>query len=123
LFKSLEQICQNHHIQTAIIISALGQLKNFELGFFKTKAEYLPQNFKKAHELLQLSGMISEQKSDYKFHLHAVLGDENKKTLGGHLISGTIETTGEIVLLKSNLKMIRKLEPKTGLEGLFLEND
>jgi len=41
--------------------------------------------------------------------------------IGGHLIKGKVEVTNEIVLLKTNLKMRRKLEESTGLQGMFLE--
>ena len=120
-YHQLAQICQKYQVRTAIILSGLGQLKNFKLGYFKPKGNYCPEEFRPAHELLALTGNISQQKDDYKFHLHAVLGDENKQAIGGHLISGLVETTAEIVLLKSDLKISRKIEDTTGLEGLFLE--
>ena len=46
---------------------------------------------------------------------------EEKKVVGGHLISAKVEVTNEIVLLKTDLKFKRKLEESTGLEGMFLE--
>lgn len=44
-----------------------------------------------------------------------------KKAIGGHLIRGKLNVRAEIVLLKPSLKAKRKIEPKTGLKGLFLE--
>jgi predicted DNA-binding protein with PD1-like motif len=44
-----------------------------------------------------------------------------KETVGGHLIEGFVEVTNEIVLLQTDLRIKRKLEKDTGLEGLFLE--
>ena len=121
LFQSLTKVCQKYKIKTAVILSGLGQLKNFKLGFLKEKGDYYPQEFAQTYELLSLTGNISNQNGEYKFHLHAVLGDQNKQVVGGHLISGTVETTNEIVLLKTNLKIKRKFEPASGLEGMFLE--
>ena len=121
IYDSLIKICQKYKVETAVVLSGLGQLKDFKLGYFKEKGNYTPQKFKKPHELLALTGNISKQKKDYKFHLHAVLGGEDKSVIGGHLIEGIVETTNEIVLLKTDLKIKRKLEESSGLEGMFLE--
>ena len=121
IYRALREACQRHRVETAVVLSGIGQLKKFRLGYFKEKGDYTPQVFEKPHELLSLGGIISQQEGDYKFHLHVVLGDEAKRVVGGHLIEGTVEVTNEIVLLKTDLKVNRKLEESTGLEGLFLE--
>lgn len=122
IFEKLEEACKKHEIKTAIVISGIGQLKNFQLGYFKEKGNYTPQRFEKPHELLSLEGNVSKQEEGYNFHLHAVLGNENKEVVGGHLIEGTVEVTNEIVLLKTDLEFERKLEETTGLKGMFLGN-
>lgn len=121
--EGLKQVCSEHQVKTAVIISGLGQLADFSLGFFKEKGDYLPQNFTEPHELLSLQGLVSRNsaEADYEFHLHAVLGATNKTTVGGHFISGKVSVTAEIVLLKTDLTIKRALEEKTGLNGLFLE--
>ena len=120
IYGALKEICRQHRVETAVVLSGIGQLKQFELGYFKKKGDYTPREFEKAHELLSLSGNISSQEGEYNFHLHAVLGNEEKGVVGGHLIKGTVETTNEIVLLKAKLKVKRKLEETTGLQGMFL---
>lgn len=122
IYRALKEVCQKHKVETAVVLSGLGQLKQFELGYFKEKGNYMPQEFEKAHELLSLTGNISLQDGEYNFHLHAILGDEQKKTVGGHLIKGKVEVTNEIALLKTGVKMKRKLEEDTGLQGMFLED-
>ncbi|GAI19806.1 unnamed protein product [marine sediment metagenome] len=102
-------------------MSGIGQLKQFQLGYFKQKGNYVPQDFARPHELLSLSGNISNQGGEYELHLHVVLGDEDKSVIGGHLIKGEVEVTNEIVLLKTDLKITRKLEESTGLEEMFLD--
>jgi len=121
LFEQLEKICSKHKIETAVVVSGIGQLKNFELGYFKEKGNYVPEKFDTPHELVNLSGMASKTEKGYNFHLHAVLSNEKKETVGGHLIKGIVEITNEIVLLKSSIKVKRKLEDSSGLMGLFLE--
>ena len=121
IYDKLEEACRLHDIKTAVVLSGLGQLKKFQLGYFKEKNNYVPEKFNKPHELLSLTGNICKQNNDYILHLHAVFGDENKKTVGGHLLEGKVEVTNEIVLLKTDMSLKRRLEKKTGLKGMFLE--
>ena len=121
IYCELKKVCQKYKVETAVVLSGLGQLKHFELGYFKEKGNYTLREFEKAHELLCLTGNISLQEGEYNFHLHAVLGNEEKEVVGGHLIRGEVEVTNEIVLLKTGLRIKRKLEENTGLQGMFLE--
>ena len=121
IYEKLEEICRKCQVDTAVVISGIGQLKDFKLGYFKEKGNYIPQHFKIPHELLSLEGNITKRGEEYLFHLHAVLGNEKKEVIGGHLIEGLVEVTNEIVLLKTELRFERKTEDSTGLEGMFLE--
>lgn len=121
IHEKLKEVCKLHNVKTAVVLSGLGQLKKFKLGYLKEKDNYTPKEFDKPHELLALTGNICLQNEDYELHLHAVLGDEKKNAIGGHLIEGKVEVTNEIVLLKTNIAVKRRLEEKTGLKGMFLE--
>lgn len=121
LHEKLVEACKLHDVKTAVVISGLGQLKNFCLGYFKEKNNYVPEKFDTPHELLSLTGNICQQDGGYMLHLHAALGDEKKNVVGGHLIEGEVEITNEIVLFKTDMSVKRKLEEKTGLKGMFLE--
>lgn len=121
IYQGLREVCRKYDVKTAVVLSGLGQLGAFELGFFKEKGNYLPEKFIEPHELVMLTGNVSLQGEEYNFHLHAVLSDNHKKVVGGHFIGGVVSVTGEIVLLKSDLTVNRQIEPETGLSGLFLE--
>lgn len=121
VIEGLKEVCQKYQVKTVVVLSGLGQLAEFELGFFKEKGDYLPEKIVEPHELLSLTGNISLQNAGYDFHLHAVLGNAKKQVVGGHFISGVVSVTGEIILLKTSIDLIRKTEPETGLKGLFLE--
>jgi len=121
LNEKIIEACKLHKVKTAAVISGIGQLKDFQLGYFKKKNDYTPEIFYAPYELLSLTGNICKEKDDYLLHLHAVLGDEKKSVVGGHFIKGKVEITGEIVLLKSNLDVKRKIDEKTGLKKLVLE--
>jgi len=119
--EQLKEVCRTHDVKTAIVISGIGQLKNAQLGYFKEKDNYTPENFDKPLEILSLTGNICRQEGDYALHLHAVLGDEKKNAIGGHFINGKISITGEIILLKTDFAIKRKLDEKTGLKNLYFE--
>jgi len=121
IYEKLGEVCRKYYINSAVVISGIGQLKNFKLGYFKEKGNYTPRHFKIPHELLSLEGNIVKQNEEYIFHLHAVLGNEKKEVVGGHLIEGLVEVTNEIILLKSKANFERKMEDNTGLKGMFLE--
>ncbi|MCD6478441.1 MAG: DUF296 domain-containing protein [Candidatus Diapherotrites archaeon] len=120
LFEGLHEVCKKCKVRTAIVLSAVGMLQDFELGYFKAKGNYTKQRFKKPHELVALSGIIMKLGREYNFHLHAALGNEKKKLIGGHLISAKVKVTAELVLLKSNATLHRILDEETGLLALKL---
>ena len=121
IYEMLENVCKKHNIKSAVVISGLGQLKNFKLGYFVEKNNYSPKEFIEPHELISLTGNIAHVNNKHEFHLHAALGNKNKETVSGHLLDAIVEITNEIVLLKTDIKLKRQIEENTGLKGLFLE--
>jgi len=116
----IKEACKLHKVKTAVVLSGIGQLKNVKLGYFKKKEDYTPDLFKSPYELLSLTGNICRDKDGYLLHLHAILGDEKKNTVGGHFIEGQVSITCEIVLLKSDIDVKRKLDIETGLKSMVL---
>jgi len=120
VIEELKNVCFKHHIKTGVVLSALGQLAQCELGFFKEKGNYLNQKFESPYELLSLTGIMSGAGDNYDFHLHATLAGPDKSVRGGHLINGVVSVTLEIAIMKSAIQIKRILEEDTGLKGLFL---
>lgn len=123
IINALLDACKKHQVQTAIVLSGVGQLKHITLGYFKEKGDYTPQSFKKAHELLHISGTIIKQDDKYIPHLHVVLGNEQKMVIGGHLLNAKVEVTNEIMLLKSDAPLKRILSTDTGLHELIIPDE
>jgi predicted DNA-binding protein with PD1-like motif len=105
LHEKLREVCKLYDVKTAVVMSGLGQLKKFKLGYLKEKDNYTQEKFDKPHELLALTGNICLQNEDYELHLHAVLGDEKKNAIGGHLIEGKVEVTNEIALFRTDIQL------------------
>jgi len=119
--EKIKEACVKYNVKTAVVLSGIGQLKNFQLGYFKKKNDYSPSTYNNPYELLSLTGNICYIDEEYLLHLHAVLGDEKKQTIGGHFIDGTVGITAEIVLLKTKLEIKRIMDEQTGLKTLSLE--
>ena len=117
----LKKACKKHDVKTAVILSGIGQLKEIEIGYFKKKGDYLPEKINKTCEILMLTGNICKNKDEHILHLHIIIGDENKNTIGGHFINGKVSITAEIVLIKTNIDIKRKYDEETGLQALFLD--
>ena len=61
IHRELKRVCKKRQVETAVILSGLGQLKQFQLGYYKEKGNYTPQEFQEPHELLSLTDNISNQ--------------------------------------------------------------
>ena len=47
IYEKLEEAVKKYNVETAVVIAGIGQLNNFELGYFKEKGNYIPQLFTK----------------------------------------------------------------------------
>ena len=101
-FEGLEEACQKYDIEGAVIVSGLGRLKNFELGYYKGEGDYAPTYFEETYEIFSLSGSILKEDQGYDFHIHAGLADEDKEAIGGHLVGGKVSEINDIVLRKTD---------------------
>jgi predicted DNA-binding protein with PD1-like motif len=122
VFEQLKEVCLKYNLKTGVVISGIGQLVSFELGFFKEKGNYMNQKFESPFEMLSLNGLVSlNNNGGYDFHLHSTLSGSEKNTVGGHFIDGVVSVTLELAILKSEITINRKIEEETGLNGLILD--
>lgn len=120
-YEGLEKACVKHGVETGVLLSGIGQLVDFRLGYFVSKGDYGEKHFPDVHELIGLQGNVVLQDSEYIFHVHCVVGDRNKKAFGGHLLGGTVSITNEIALLKTKIKALRRVNEDTGLKDLCFD--
>ncbi|MCG2826318.1 MAG: DUF296 domain-containing protein [Thermoplasmatales archaeon] len=112
-FESMEKVVKSCEIESGMILSGIGQLKNFELGYFDGK-KYVKKTFEKPMELVSMHGSIAET-----FHIHCTLADEKQRVYGGHLFKGIVSVVNELIILRlTKIKLGRKLDKKTGLKTL-----
>ncbi|MFQ5883943.1 MAG: PPC domain-containing DNA-binding protein [Thermoplasmata archaeon] len=117
LFESLEEIIEKHGIRSGLVLSGIGMLRNFVLGYYDG-SEYQKKEFKDPCELLSLQGSIAGE-AEPAIHLHASLADESRSVIGGHLFQAEVCSLNELVLRKlDDVILSRKLNPNTGLKEL-----
>lgn len=111
--ESLRQVAKDHQIESGVILSGIGMLRDFEVGFYsREKAGYITSKFNEPVELLSLSGNISQCNNQTFFHLHVALAKEDMKAIGGHLKKATVHNTIEGIIIKfSKTKLTR--DPET----------
>jgi predicted DNA-binding protein with PD1-like motif len=111
---SLLEFCADAHIQTGIILSAVGSLKVAVLRSADGKTEHTLQG---PFEVTSLSGTITNDKA----HLHLSIFDDQFKAYGGHVKDGCIvHTTMEIAVLdlSEHYETERTFDPETGYDEL-----
>lgn len=117
LFESLNTTIERYGIQSGIVLTGIGMLRNFVLGYFDGKI-YQKKEFKEPCELVSLQGSITTEKETV-IHLHASLAEESNNVVGGHLFQAEVCMLNEIVLRRLNdLTFTRKENPVTGLKEL-----
>ncbi len=106
-------LAQEHGIQAACIVSAVGGLSRAVLRYADKPSG---SDINAPLELLMLSGTLSPDGA----HLHASVADDQGEVRGGHLMPGCIvRTTAEIVIaLLPGWQFRRELDAATGFNEL-----
>ncbi|NLC34394.1 MAG: DNA-binding protein [Erysipelothrix sp.] len=113
LKQGIIDFCNENKIESGAIVTAVGCVSEVSIR----KADGVNQYFEiKDYELVSLTGTISKD----GVHLHVALSDVNLKTIGGHLLDGTIvNTTMEIVIMKfDKYTLTRSFDENTGYNEL-----
>ena len=117
VFRALGEVIEKHAIDSALILSGIGMLRDFEIGYYNGK-NYIMKRFIDPMELLSMHGSIARGKKN-RIHIHVSLANNEHKVFGGHLMRAKVCVLNEIALLRMNdVDLTRKLNPKSGLSEL-----
>lgn len=116
LIISLTEIVKKENIKAGVI-TGIGALSRVVLGYYdQNQKRYAVKTLEKPFELLSLKGNISVKEKQIFLHLHAVLGDENLSSFGGHLFEGTEVFAFEFEIIEfEGEEWIRRFDQETGL--------
>ncbi|HEX4342651.1 MAG TPA: PPC domain-containing DNA-binding protein [Verrucomicrobiae bacterium] len=111
----LRQVAIEHGI-TAATFSAIGAFEHVTLGYFSfQKNDYKHIPVIEQVEVLSLLGDVALEDGSPQIHAHVVVGKSDGTAHGGHLISGVVRPTLEVILTESPAHLVRKHDPVTGL--------
>lgn len=101
---------------TGAQVTAVGGLQRADLGYFDPTARtYSRIPVDEQVEVLSLLGDIADRDGNPQLHLHAVLGRHDGSTVGGHLMSGTVWPTLEVMVTEVAPELVKRFDPETGL--------
>ena len=122
LVESINELVNKEKIQSAVILSAIGSVKNVHLKDIKsgaklpiTSARLITHEVEGPLELLGLTGNIvpgEDEKVDC--HLHIMASKASGDVIGGHMFNAEVFATCEIVLVELVLEGIDRHLSKTG---------
>jgi predicted DNA-binding protein with PD1-like motif len=117
---SLERFAREHGLSGGAF-TAIGGFRDAIVGFFdRSERIYRPIPVLQQVEVLSLTGGVALGSDGPKIHAQAVLGLPDGSTVGGHLLTGDVWPTLEVVLGESQQRLVRRPDPATGLALLDL---
>jgi predicted DNA-binding protein with PD1-like motif len=108
---------------SAAQITAIGAFSSLVLKYFDwDKKQYLDNPVKEQVEVASLIGDVALAPSgEPSIHVHLVVGRRDGTALAGHLGSGVVRPTLEIILTESPAHLRKKQDPQSGLALIRLE--
>src|SRR5579884_1878580 len=111
----LLQFAEENNIRSARL-SGIEAFQRVRLGYFdRDRREYQPIEINEQVELLSLIGNLARSGGKSKLHAHAIVGKRDGSEHGGHLLSGTVWPTMEIMVVETPAYLQRTLDEDTGL--------
>lgn len=104
-------------------LTAIGAFRSAVVGFFdQAQRDYRRIVIPGQVEVLSLVGDITfGAGDDRQVHVHAVLGTESGDAKGGHLLSGIVDTTLEVIITEAPAHLRRRIDAATGLALIDLD--
>ncbi len=114
----LMQYAREHHLSSAVILSAVGCIKHLHIRLAEAIDEI---DIDGNYEIVSITGTLNQDDC----HIHISVSDNKGQTIGGHLKNGTlIHTTSEIVLLSMDeFTFKREFDHHTGYNELVVVNN
>ena len=112
----LAELARREGIDSAAI-TGIGAFSEAVLAYFDwEKKEYIKRTFVEQLEVASLIGDIAaDEQGAPALHIHLVLGRRDYSALAGHLVSGRVRPTLELIVTESPAHLCRKKDPETGL--------
>ena len=114
----LKKACEENGIKAGSL-TGIGALSKAEVGLIDLKTkQYKTKKFEGIYEVVSLTGNVTIMDGQVRLHLHIALGDEDLNLIGGHLFSGEVGVTCEVIITKLDMNIGRKLDAELGVNLL-----
>jgi predicted DNA-binding protein with PD1-like motif len=102
--------------------TAIGAFREAVIAFFDWDSksyEEIPVD--EAVEVASMTGNVSRKDGAARVHAHVVLGRRDGSALAGHLVSGVVRPTLELMLVEERAKLVRTVDAESTLPLLDLD--
>ena len=119
--EAMRELCRfaREHAIDAAHFTAIGAFREASLGWFDIDIrDYHVNEVSGQAEVVSLVGDITrsdESPDEPMVHAHVVLGLRDGRALGGHLLSGHVRPTLEVMVTETPASLRRRHDPATGL--------
>ena len=122
IVKSITQLVTQEKINCAVILSAIGSVKNVRLNDIKSGARLpissprlITHEIEGPLELLGLTGNVFPSESGApSCHLHIMASKSSGDVVGGHMADADVFATCEIVLVELMVEGLERYQSKSG---------
>jgi uncharacterized protein len=120
--EGLREFAEEHGV-TAAHFTAIGAFSEVTLAYFDwEKKDYVEHPLDEQVEVLTLAGDVALKDGKPEVHAHVVVGRSDTSARGGHLVSGRVRPTLEVILIESPAHLRKRHDPETGLALLDLDS-
>ncbi|MFX1560510.1 MAG: PPC domain-containing DNA-binding protein [Promethearchaeota archaeon] len=122
VLESIESVAKEHGVRSGQL-NLIGAVSKARLGYFDREAtEYRDFTVNEDVEVVSCMGNIATHDGNLVVHAHMIVADEAGKCWGGHLMSGCeVSVTIELVIIETEIELIRKRDDATGLNLLHVD--
>lgn len=98
-------------------LTGIGAFSRATLGWFDLEAkDYRRIEVDEQVEVLSFVGNVAvTEEGDTKIHVHLIVGTQDGRAMGGHLLSAAVRPTLEVMVNESQAHLRRTVDPETGL--------
>jgi hypothetical protein len=116
LLSQVETIVKTQAVPMAAL-SVIGAVSSAAFGYYDQKERYYKKICRNgAHEIVSCYGNVSLKDGQSMVHAHILIGDEEGRTFGGHLMSPTIIFAAELHMQElEGQQLNRAFDETTGL--------
>ncbi|MBQ4423959.1 MAG: DNA-binding protein [Clostridia bacterium] len=118
IIESVRKVAERENVRLASV-EALGATDDFTVGVYDAAAKrYDSKTFTGPHEIVSLTGTITEKDGAFYQHLHLSAGNGDCEVFGGHLNRAVVSVTCEMVIRVLDGAVDRSPDPETGVNLL-----